>query len=120
MLAYQVVRRDRKYRIRRIHVLGKTPTGFRVAGPVALWPSDRNTFRRRRDAEAYLASVQRRLHAKTPSGEAKRNSCTEENDSGAGESSRNQQAPLQNSRHFLIYLAAGEDTFRQPATGQTT
>jgi hypothetical protein len=58
MIAYQVVRRDQKYRIRRIKVLGKTPTGFRIAGPVALWPSDRNTYRRRRDAKAYLASVQ--------------------------------------------------------------
>ena len=29
-------------------------TGFHVAGPVALWPSHRNTFRLLREAKAYL------------------------------------------------------------------
>jgi hypothetical protein len=54
MIAYQVVRRT--HRIRKLKVLGETPTGFRVAGPVALWPSKHNTFRKLSDAEAYLAS----------------------------------------------------------------
>ncbi len=44
MIVYQVVRRGQGHRIRKIKVLGETATGFRVAGPVALWPSRRNTF----------------------------------------------------------------------------
>ena len=57
MIVYQVVFRNQKCRIRKIKVLGVTPTGFRVAGPVAFWPSGKNTFRRLRDAKAYLQAA---------------------------------------------------------------
>jgi hypothetical protein len=50
MYAFQVTHN----KIRKIKVLGKTPFGFRVRGPVALWPSARNTFLLKRDAIAYL------------------------------------------------------------------
>ena len=57
MVAYQVVFRNQRCRIRRIIVLGKTDTGFRTAGPVALWPSGKNTFLRLKDAKAYLQAA---------------------------------------------------------------
>ena len=39
MIVYQVVFRNQKCRIRRIKVLGEEANCFRVAGPIALWPS---------------------------------------------------------------------------------
>jgi hypothetical protein len=57
MIAYQVVFRNQRCRIRRIIVLGKTDTGFRTAGPVALWPSGKNTFLRLKDAKAHVQAA---------------------------------------------------------------
>ena len=57
MIVYQVVFRNQNRRIRRISVLGEEENCFRVAGPIALWPSKRTTFKRLRDAQSYLASV---------------------------------------------------------------
>ena len=57
MVAYQVMFRNQRCRIRRIIVLGKTDTGFRTAGPVALWPSGKNTFLRLKDAKAHLRAA---------------------------------------------------------------
>ncbi len=55
MIVYQVVFRNQKCRIRRLKVLGEEAKCFRVAGPIALWPSKRTTFKRRRDARRYLS-----------------------------------------------------------------
>ena len=56
MIVYQVVLRNQKCRIRRISVLGEEANCFRVAGPVALWPSKRTTFKRLADARRYLST----------------------------------------------------------------
>ena len=58
MIQYRVAynQRTKRHKIRKIKVLGCTATGFRTAGPVALWPSAKNTFARLRDAKTYLAT----------------------------------------------------------------
>jgi len=58
MRAYQVIfdRRAQRHRIRKIAVTAETPTGFIRPGPVALWTSKTNTFRRLVDARKYLAT----------------------------------------------------------------
>ena len=57
MIVFQVRSRGGKPRFRRLTVTGETATSFRRPGPVALYPSKRNTFRSRRKAIAYLAGL---------------------------------------------------------------